>query len=270
MRIFLVIVVVLFFIFNNFWILDLLPVNSLTDLLLKDVNKNVSIDNESSNVISYLDISTDEFVAFLIKPPYSANFINQSNSEDFISTKELTKNFESSVTINAGYFLEDFGHAGLLVVDDKIISKYAENDKQLTNLVEYFEGSLKIDNFENYKISSIKKDFAFQSGPLIIEKNKIRNDLIESSINGNTRHRRSVIGVTEKGDLFVLATKIPFELVKLAEYIAKIDDLKDDVITVINLDGGSSVSLYSKDFDKGVGENKVLPYLISFKPLTNN
>lgn len=193
--------------------------------------------------------------------------ITKANSIDYIdestgpvSLKELKNTKEFEIGINSGYFTEDFNHAGLLYLNGNKVNDYAESN-QLTEVLEITKESIDLVSIDNIDFS--KKDTTyFQTGPSILIGSEVQNQKIENSLNGNSDSRRSFIGFDEIGNLYIGYTTKGFSLIKLGEYLQK-NNIYDGLVTVINLDGGSSVSVYSKEHPEfGFGESKKLPYYI--------
>lgn len=186
------------------------------------------------------------------------------NNTELKTTQDLTDAFDFNYVINAGFFLEDKSHAGLLLLNSEIKVPLARLDKQLSHVV----------TFDNSTINFIdKNDFiddgvqnAFQVGPLFIDKNNIREDLINNSINGRGRYLRSILGVTESGKSFFIAFTRPKSLNEVYEYILELKDLKNEIVSAVNLDGGSSVAIFSsKDDTFTFGSQKKLPFFLGWK-----
>lgn len=172
-----------------------------------------------------------------------------------------------NVLINGGFFLEDNKYAGALVIDRQVISQPAPLDTQLSHVVAY---TAETKSYEfivtpDFNINH-PYDLAFQTGPLFIDNNIVQNSFIEGAVNGTGEYQRSFFGVTTEGEVIVGITTQKYTLNELADMLLKSDTLKNKVITVINLDGGSSVALFlGENNASNFGQFKVLPVLLGFK-----
>ena len=156
-------------------------------------------------------------------------------------------------------------YAGLLYLDGQIKSDISLGDSQVTHIVELGKKvkfiDQKIFNFDN-----INQNYSyFQSGPLIIENNNIRQDLIEKAPNGYKKTFRSFFGIVEETDQkFFVQIINSVDLLESAKIILNFERFRNKKITVINLDGGSSVSFYSKSRpDLNFLVNKKLPMILA-------
>lgn len=164
--------------------------------------------------------------------------------------------------INAGYFLENGAHAGLLTINGTRFVAIAPNDKQLTHVVSYKDGLLSFIQNSDY-VFDANSTFEFQSGPLVVDKGQIRTDLINASNNGNFSTFRSFVGLTEEGNIFIGITTKQVDLVSMGEFLKT--SLGEN-ITVMNLDGGSSISIYFQDSSlNSFGINKLLPNILKIR-----
>jgi exopolysaccharide biosynthesis protein len=105
----------------------------------------------------------------------------------------------------------------------------------------------------------------FQTGPLIIEDGRIRSDLITASINGSSRHTRSLLATMDHRRCYLIAATERMTLVEVAAALLRVPDFRHGRLDVINLDGGSSVALYVQG-TRGLWYNEAdhLPILIGF------
>jgi hypothetical protein len=105
----------------------------------------------------------------------------------------------------------------------------------------------------------------FQTGPLVIENGRVREDLIRSSINGSSRHTRSLLATLDHRRCFFITVTDRVTLTDLADTLLRLSIFQRGRLDVVNLDGGSSVALYVRDVP-GVNcnTNDRLPILIGF------
>ncbi len=187
--------------------------------------------------------------------------INLIDNKDLIPTEDFNN---GNTIINAGYFLPDKSHAGFLFINGEEKVPLSFSDNQVTHIVEISDSIYFLTKDEILNNKAKNASTYFQTGPLIIRDNEIQHTLIENSVNGNSDHRRSVLGVTSEGSVFFLATSKTYSLKELSEIILTIPSLSNKTISAINLDGGSSVSLYSNENKEfRIGAAKKLPFLIS-------
>lgn len=218
-------------------------------------------DNLSKNILEYFSYDIGNInVVFFSK----ASLMYTPKSPETIAKQVMNSSFLAG--INAGYFLSDFSHAGLLIQDGEMIVDIALNDSQLTHIVQIGEF---IEFFPKEKFFELPKDKEFtyfQTGPLIIDRNQIQTIAISNSVNANRKTFRSFLGYTSTGRNFVVQTLLPFDLFEIAKLLLSLDVFRNSEISVVNLDGGSSVSFFSKernDFNFNI--RKSLPSILLIK-----
>jgi exopolysaccharide biosynthesis protein len=172
--------------------------------------------------------------------------------------------------INGSFFngvRGDASHAGLLSIYGKYITPLMD-DRQLTHVVRT-SGSRHTTSFlpvRSFKHSTDPGDVEFQTGPLIIENGKIRDDLIRSSINGSSRHTRTLLATLDHHRCFFITVDERVTLSDLAASLVRLRMFKEGRLDVVNLDGGSSVALYLRDVPHAsVNVDDRLPILIGFR-----
>lgn len=179
------------------------------------------------------------------------------------SVKAITNKKDFIVGINGGFFLQDLTHAGFLNINGTKLKSLAPLDKQLTGVFEYNNSVPKIhlvSDLQN-KTLEINNGFAFQTGPIILLENEPQQEFIKNSINGEGKYIRSFIGFDSNNSIFIGVTKVEMDLVTLANEILKY--FPNEKINVINLDGGTSTSIYSsEDFTFDFRSYKTLPFVI--------
>ncbi len=192
--------------------------------------------------------------------------INDLETIELINNSELKRTSEFSnefnFIINAGYFTPERTHAGLLNLDGQILTDLSTADLQLTRVVEIEDNSINFLTRDGYLNSgSMISNIYFQTGPMILEDNVVVENEIINSLNGNGSYRRSILGTTSENEIFLLITEKSYSLIEIAKIILNLEPLSSKDINAVNLDGGSSVSLYvNEDFNSG--EFKRLPFLI--------
>lgn len=200
----------------------------------------------------YIIAFKDENLNLKSRDAFDENFEEYVNSNNYV------------IAINAGYFTSEFTHAGLLIVNGETISDIALSDTQVTHIFD-------LDNFIVYSVDEYLKPEnqplnAFQSGPLVLKNNVIQEDLINNSMNGRDKYLRSFIGYDDKGNKFVGVSILKISLKDLGNKIKTLEYFTDANVTLLNLDGGSSVALYSKENEEfRIGESKILPFILGIK-----
>lgn len=210
-------------------------------------------------------ITDEELGVRLSLSKLTPTMIYNPNQTDTV--KQVGINNEFDVMTNGGFFLEDNKYAGALVIDSNIISQPAPLDTQLSHVVTY-DPDLNDYEFIQTTKFNINKGYylAFQTGPLMILDNVRQDSYIANSLNGSGEYLRTFFGVTNEGEVIsgITTKKITLEL--LSDYLLSLEVFKDKKITVINLDGGSSVALYLGESNpKNYGQFKILPVLLGFK-----
>jgi exopolysaccharide biosynthesis protein len=171
--------------------------------------------------------------------------------------------------INGSFFSGIRGnasHAGLLALYGLSVSP-ALVDRQLTHVVRIHSAAHAIEFFpaKSFADSLDPRTVEFQTGPMVIEGGNVREDLIRSSINGMTKHTRTLIAALDHKDLYFVTVTEPVALDSLASSLLRISAFRGRRLDVVNLDGGSSVALYLKDapgWNYNAGDR--LPVLIGF------
>lgn len=181
-----------------------------------------------------------------------------------LTVKDIARNSQYKVVVNGGFFTNENKHAGLLIKDGEILTKLAPLDKQLSHIInitkpnslQFFESTSKLD----YSLLVN----AFQTGPIILKDNILQEWFINRSVNGNGEYLRTFIGTIDDTQIIVGITTKPFTLKLLGEELNRI--LSGRELTIVNLDGGSSVVYFIGENNKdNVGQFKKLPILLGFK-----
>lgn len=224
---------------------------------------------ESDNISWYQDPDKN-FNLAIFKQPIVVTFVDKEATQ----LEDQANIAGYKLAINGGYLRGDSyldaEYAGLLQIKGKAMYQIATGDNQLTHIVVYDEDAdiLKFEpasNFprENYTSESYT---LFQTGPLLIKDNVVQVNLINKAPNGTERALRTVLGYTNTGEKFVVVTRSSFTLEKLADTILNLDIFKGKIINVVNLDGGTSSAMFSKELSQfNFGSSKRLPAVIGVK-----
>ncbi len=158
------------------------------------------------------------------------------------------------------------GHAGWLSLFGLRISPLRD-DRQLTHIVRW-NGRTQAVQFlptPSFEPSADPVLVEFQTGPLIIDGGKIQTHLIQSSINGATRHTRTLLATLDGHRSFLITVREQVTLFELAARLQRLSIFQHGRLDVINLDGGSSVALFLRDIpDANYNVDDRLPILIGF------
>ncbi len=214
----------------------------------------------------YSDKENNVNIVAVKKDKYKLELNYDENRTLDIKDVSTQNNFEAA--INGSYFLENFVHAGLLIVNGVEITSNAPSDKQLSEIIILNNDSnditfVKAAEFET--ISYLQANTtAFQTGPIVVQNGILSEEYINNSLNGSTKHKRTLLGFDED-EIFFISTSSEVSLIDLGNLLLSFN-IWDSGISIINLDGGSSVSMYSKDQSVfNYGTFKVLPIILGFK-----
>ena len=152
--------------------------------------------------------------------------------------------------INGSYFEGSRVHAGWLSVfgDQHTPLKV---DRQLTHMA-ILDTSLTYLDFPDLELwnenMTNEKAIEFQTGPLVIYNSGVDTLSIQASINGTGTHLRTLLATTrEDGFTYFIITREPCRLNELGDYLLSMDVFSGKTLDVMNLDGGSSTALYSRN-----------------------
>lgn len=162
-----------------------------------------------------------------------------------------------SLATNGTYYMDtplNATHSGLLQIKGEVISKLAlDPAKQVTRVVVFNEenNEVSIESAKDFPVEDYEGEeyTLFQTGPLLIENGEIMSSEIQASANGNTKAMRTLLGIMDNGERFLAVTRLEFTLEDLAKNLLELDIFQGKNITVVNLDGGSSTAMYSRDLD---------------------
>ena len=185
------------------------------------------------------------------------------------SVDSVARGYGLRCLINGSYFSGvrgDASHAGLLCYHGRLLAPPL-SDRQLTHVVRINSAAHRVDFFtaQSYVPAADPGLVEFQTGPLIIENGKIRKELIDSSLNGRTKHARTLLATLDNRLCFFVTVTEKVGLYEIAGFLRRIDAFQKGKLDVVNLDGGSSVALYVRDATAvNFNEADRLPVLIGF------
>ncbi|MBP0016805.1 MAG: phosphodiester glycosidase family protein [Cyanobacteria bacterium SBLK] len=182
--------------------------------------------------------------------------------------KDVAQYFEYRYIMNGSFFEGDrlnAKHAGWLSILGMNHSSIKE-DPQLSHVVRYNPSSGAIEFVPLEEFEPLRSDnyIEFQTGPLILHNNKLAEKYIRESINGLGEYKRALLAYTNDKQKYFIITKEVVALDDLGEYLLTLPIFSDKILNVINLDGGPSVALYSKNFPElNYNEEDRLPILLT-------
>lgn len=159
------------------------------------------------------------------------------------------------------------GHAGWLKIYGKVIANLRDED-QLSHVVVWDRPGRRFQILPRETFKSPKSDstIEFQTGPLIIQNNQVTPEPIRKSINGRTAHLRTLLAISDHRKLAFVTVRKKVTLTDLADYLLKLTQFKGVELDVINLDGGSSVAFFSRNFPElNFNSDDHLPIIIGVR-----
>ncbi|MEN8122847.1 MAG: phosphodiester glycosidase family protein [Bacteroidota bacterium] len=207
------------------------------------------------------------------------------NEVDLIKTSQLADNNGAIAAINGSFFnMDEGGSVTYIEINDSVISKTRDHELKwgvadtVINgaIILTKENKLKIEsaNTDNFYKESRRETFVLISGPLLISNSKLQK--LPDYHFTNKRHPRTCLGITKDSIIFVTidGRSKQAEGMNLYEAQKYMHDL--GCIDAINLDGGGSTTIWTKN--KGVvnnpssikGERKVANALLILKSNTHN
>ncbi len=222
----------------------------------------------NSGDIQWYQDSDKQFNLAIFSKPLTITFTAQNAQ----TLKEQSILDGYSLAVNGSYYRGSYieaEHSGLLQIKGKKLWDMVP-DSQLTQVVIYDEqaDSLQFMPTSEIKLTDYKADkyTLFQTGPLLIKNGVVQSAEIAASLNGSGRYLRTVMGVTDDGQKFVLVTRINFTLGDLASMVLSFPIFQNKHVTLVNLDGGTSTAMYSRDLDQfNYQESSRLPVVIGVK-----
>lgn len=196
----------------------------------------------------------------------SFDFIYKPSQEVSVKTVATKSNYRYMV--NGSFFEASKEHAGWLSLLGQEKTPIKE-DTQLSHIIRYNPktGVLSFVEAKIFQPATEKNQIEFQSGPLIIDNNQVTKKYIAQSINGLLLFERTLLGYTEEdGRKYFIITKKNVKLDELADYLLRLSVFSGKTLNVVNLDGGSSVALYSQtNPELSFNEEAILPILLGIK-----
>jgi hypothetical protein len=204
---------------------------------------------------------------------YGVTIISFENGFDFIykpsesvSVMDAGVDLGYDYVINGSFFRQNREHAGWLSILGEKIAPY-KDDRQLSHVVRYctHTGVMTFIDVQSFSDGNNKKLIEFQTGPLVVENNRLSHKYIDASINGSVPHRRTLLAYT-RGDHtkhFIIVRK-PVTLETIGEYLLTLPMFSNGILNVVNLDGGACTALYSKNHPSlNYNEKEKLPIFLA-------
>ena len=196
----------------------------------------------------------------------SFDFIYKPSQDLSIQTVATKSNYR--YMINGSFFEASKEHAGWLSLLGEEKTPIKE-DRQLSHIIKFNQktGIMSFVEAKKFQPSTDKSNIEFQSGPLIIDSNQITNKYINQSLNGLLLFERTLLGYTEEdGRKYFIITRENVKLDELADYLLKLHVFSGKTLNLVNLDGGTSVALYSQTYPElNFNANAILPILLGIK-----
>lgn len=219
-------------------------------------------------VIKDSSIHAYEFV------PWGIVVLAMTNHFDFIYTpsrpvsiKDVATESNYRYVINGSFFERSGEHAGVLSILGEMHTPH-KPDAQLTHIVRYAPETGAILFLPNSELTGAGRlHIEFQTGPLVIENNRVMQQYIQESANGHGLHKRTLLGYTEgDGTKYFIIVKNAISLDTLGELLLRFSIFSQKKLHVVNLDGGPSVALYAKNHQELNYNTKArLPILLAIR-----
>lgn len=200
---------------------------------------------------------------------FSKNFELIYAPSDPLSLEDAGQEHAFRYIINGSYFEGNRVHAGWLSIYETQHTPL-KPDRQLSHMA-VLDTSLAYLDFPDLELwdtsMTNQKAIEFQTGPLVIYENTVDASSIQTSINGTGAHLRTLLATTrEDGMIYFIISRQPCRLDELGEYLLSLDVFSGKTLDVMNLDGGSSTALYSRDHPElNFNVNRPLPVLLGIE-----
>ncbi|MBD3362298.1 SH3 domain-containing protein [Candidatus Dojkabacteria bacterium] len=187
----------------------------------------------------------------------------------------ISKAFSRDLDLdNDKQYYWEYLHAGLLNYYGQHLFpvKQLHEDSQVTHIVRYDTATNEmmvydVEGFEPMR-EGYDRYLEFQTGPLMSRDGDIELDWVNNSANGKHKRKRNilVIGENRRTKYLILAIEKAYSLNELTHIILNMEEFRNSYPTIIALDGGNSVQLYSKDYEEyNFLEENRRPNVIGFK-----
>lgn len=186
----------------------------------------------------------------VLNAKYHAKLYQQkaTNQSMALSIEKISRENNSTVAINGGFYTPNFQPAGLFIENGITIHKISR-DRLLNACVQINEaGKILLEKNVQHCINTHS---AIQIGPILIEQGNINPNIekLESKLKNLKPyfepHRRTLLAQSSDKKLLVIITS-PITLSEAADILKNSPHLlgADKIITALSLDGGSSTGMY--------------------------
>lgn len=219
------------------------------------------IDNKRIKMVEFKIYSWVNIYQF--KSPYDIRIVSTKKPVKFmyfqkdsqlLKASEVSYYYDYPYVVNGSYFGYGTGskrvHAWLLKVMDIVKFPIRYDDANLTHVVRYNYGDDEISFIPNneYEALTWQMTLEFQAWPQIISGWVIMTGCINSSWHWTTNHYRTLLAIDSTKRKYLIAVPSKVNLIQLSEVLLDTDLFKNKKIDIMNLDGGSSTSIYSSTY----------------------
>jgi hypothetical protein len=187
-----------------------------------------------------------------------------------LTVRETALGLDVRYVINGSFFendRENAAHAGWLSLQGL---KHADikAEAQLSHVVRVDPGSGRMTFIDYRKFTPDSSDryIEFQTGPLVLEENRIAETEIRASINGLREHTRSLLAFDDVGTHYFITVHESLRLDELAARLTALPLFVGRKLSAVNLDGGPSVAFFSRNHPElNYNAEDHLPILLALK-----
>ncbi|MBD3362687.1 hypothetical protein GF362_03130 [Candidatus Dojkabacteria bacterium] len=162
-------------------------------------------------------------------------------------------------------------HAGFLNYYGTHYSHFKppEASNQLTHIVRFIKSENRMEFIDRNDFETNNTDIntlEFQTGPIVMIDRKIQYQYVNPSKNGTKSALRTMLGTTDGYEKFFIITRKPAKIHEVGDFLLSLELFEGKSLDVINLDGGSSTTLYSKNHPEiNFYPYKRLPILVGLR-----
>jgi exopolysaccharide biosynthesis protein len=190
---------------------------------------------------------------------YEMTIISIADTFDFIfipsnaeSIDSVAKKGNYKIVINGSFFDSTrlaAEHAGRLRLFGKTYAPIKE-EAQLSHVFRFNLDEKKADLIPYQKFRPVDDNCSieFQTGPLVVDSNKVAQKYIAESINGLGKYTRTLLAITDLRHLHFITVRKRVALDELGNYLTSLSIFSNQRLDVVNLDGGPSVALYVEKY----------------------
>lgn len=208
---------------------------------------------------------------------YSMTIISIADTFDFVfipknakSIKSVAKKSNYKIMINGSFFSGTrlaARHAGWLRLFGITYSPLGQ-DRQVSHVFRYNldENKAELIPYQKFSPTGDNRSIEFQTGPLVVDSNRVAQRYIEESINGLSKHTRTLLAITDQQHFHFITVRERVSLDELGNYLTSLAIFATKRLDVVNLDGGPSVALYVEKYPKlNYNADARLPILLGAK-----